>query len=461
MFKRIVIGLDGTTNTPETLAKEGRLTPPGPSGTPGMTISHPSNVVRFTRAVSKQAADGTLQIKYYRRGVGTGNRQDAVIGGMTGDGIATNIEDAYRFIADNYQRGDQLYIVGFSRGAYTARSLSGFLHYFGILDPKNLERFPEAFYLYQTRQRAALMDLIAQFNNTVADSRSVPVYFLGVWDTVGSLASLGPFTESDVGYHDVELADNVTNAVHALAMHEMRYKFRPTLWSKCKAHQRVLQIWFPGSHSDVGGGNGNYGFNDATLEVMIREAECCQLEFDSSIVSAIAPSSAGEIEMSRDKLPFSVEWPASDLGKYGARQIGIFDSTIPPLRENVLLIPKRIRGGVWERERRREDRESYQHGDHQFRYAGFDPPGWGLSKFRYKSAYMEEVLLAEARVSRLPDYRPCIRAGQDPVDEAPAVTAPPSVTSDAVVERMKRIKDAGKGRKGVVLKKKGHQEGDS
>ena len=221
---------------------------------------------------------------------GVGTRPGEILGGGgLGLGLSRNIRAAYRFVRDNWQPGDELFVFGFSRGAYTARSLCGFLRKVGLLDDP---RWVDLAYLWyrlsgvssEHPQPSLLSRLLAPFiERRIA--HQVDVTFLGVFDTVGALGvpfrtadlaaefgvdklldelHLGPLgtfvnlSEDEVrrpieGFHDTELSPHVKNAYHALAIDESRGPFLPTLWTKVPPTSTVEQAWFAGVHGDVGG----------------------------------------------------------------------------------------------------------------------------------------------------------------------------------------------------------------
>jgi len=115
---RLIVCFDGTWNTPD-------------------QAGNPTNVVKILRAITARGGDKT-QIVFYDKGVGTGGFTDKILGGASGKGLTENMIDGYRFLANNYQDGDELYIFGFSRGAYTARALAGLIHFAGLLTPSHL-----------------------------------------------------------------------------------------------------------------------------------------------------------------------------------------------------------------------------------------------------------------------------------------------------------------------------------
>lgn len=242
---------------------------------------------------------------YYDTGVGT-RWWDRVVGGGLGAGLSRNVCQAYKFLCREYREGDQIYIFGFSRGAYTARSLGGFIAAVGGLLPPDvtaatvaqtyLERYVAQDNLLGTAGRpadgaahAALAeDLGVSAGSPAAAAgatRSVKIRFLGVYDTVGSLGVptpiLGLLARPVVRFHNTSLGSLIEHAVHALAVDERRVPFSPTLWTmppsgSLAAGQTCLQTWFPGVHSDVGGGYADggpgRGIADITFDFMMRQA---------------------------------------------------------------------------------------------------------------------------------------------------------------------------------------------
>ena len=249
-----------------------------------------TNVEKTDIAVLKEDAKGILQITAYYGGIGT-NHSSHLWGGLTGAGISQTICDAYAFIVDNFVIGeDELYLFGFSRGAYTARSLSGFMHWIGVLKKQKLSSLPGCYKQYRLPEserdpafRGDQLQLISE------REQSIPIRFLGVWDTVGSLGLpipvVGRFVNHRyVGFHDTELSPNVSHAFHALAVHELRSAFAPSLWFKKTPRQVVEQAWFPGTHCDVGGGNPDHSLSDIPFLWMLCHAENLGLEFDHAFL---------------------------------------------------------------------------------------------------------------------------------------------------------------------------------
>lgn len=273
MSKRICLCLDGTWNKPHQ-THEGDL--------------QPSNVFKVAKCI-RPVSDDALQLVYYQTGVGSkGYKLRRLIDGASGLGLSENILDAYQFICHNYQPGDELYIFGFSRGAYTARSLAGLIGTIGVLS-KEFLIFAHLGYQYYQKKNDIAPEKIQAFKekNQVQDAT---IQFLGVWDTVGALgipiSAEFAMNRKLYALHDVTLGANVKHAYHALAIDEYRKAFAPTLWGK-KAHdeQVMEQVWFAGAHSNVGGGYNDDGLANLALKWMVNRAEETGLAFDREILA--------------------------------------------------------------------------------------------------------------------------------------------------------------------------------
>ena len=246
----------------------------------------PTNVVRLAKYVAKD--DGThLQVVWYDQGVGTGNVLDRVLGGLTGHGLDENIIEAYRFLVANYAPGDELFLFGFSRGAYTVRSLAGMIRKCGIVRQDKLPNYGPAIELYRDDQQPddpGPTEFRRQ--NSVTGSQPIPVKLVGVWDTVGALGIPGVSLER-YRFHDTQLWGAVEYAYQALAVDERRRPFAPTLWTSLpKAGQTIEQVWFSGTHSDIGGGLASHGLPDLSLQWMIDKARGAGLAFDADVMAA-------------------------------------------------------------------------------------------------------------------------------------------------------------------------------
>ncbi|CAN7143463.1 DUF2235 domain-containing protein [Bosea sp. LjRoot90] len=218
-----------------------------------------------------------LQSIYYDSGVGTGlSRLDRFIGGALGAGLSTNVRQAYRYLSAAYHPGDEICVFGFSRGAYTARSLVGYIAASGLLKREHCSEANEnaawAYYRIPPKQRfpgsAASRDRLVHEN--------VRIRAMGVFDTVGSLGI--PSTWARVvnrfflQFHDTEVSRIVDYAFHALAIDEKREPFQASIWQRPRHEEfkRVEQVWFPGVHSDIGGGYSDHRLGDTALNWMVE-----------------------------------------------------------------------------------------------------------------------------------------------------------------------------------------------
>ncbi len=291
-MRHLLVCADGTWNTPDQ----------SDGGVPT-----PTNVVRFYNAAADVDKEGNPQLKYYHPGVGSdGNWWKKLKGGGVGIGLGRNVMSGYRWLAGQYQRGDRIYVVGFSRGAYTVRSLAGMIGACGLLDLTDLTDNQ----LWQRVNRAYSQGYRGgkpreewagdwPFHGT-GKPRSVRVFFVGVWDTVGALgvpndmAILNLLDDTKkYEFHDTDLSRKILNARHAVALDERRASFAPSLWTGGAGRQAVKQVWFPGVHSDVGGGYAQTGLSDGALQWMIDEATDLGLSFQDGARAQIAPSHHG------------------------------------------------------------------------------------------------------------------------------------------------------------------------
>lgn len=300
-FKRLVTCSDGTWNKPNAVE----------NGKPVQT-----NVQKIFDKVCLRAEDDILQIKYYDEGVGAqGSAWDRVFDGATGKGIDDNILDAYKFIVWNYEPGDDIYLLGFSRGAYTARSLAGLIRKCGIIKKNDLNLINEAYKLYREKDHAPDKEVATKFR--ADNSHEVTkIKFIGVWDTVGSLGIplrwFQWYNKKRYTFYDTTLSSIVEHAYHALAIDERRGNFKPTLWTPSASPpkgfvQTLEQRWFAGAHSNVGGGYPDYGLSDIALKWMMEKAEGAGLCFAPDWKNALTPhNKPWKIIDSRDKWYFKM-----------------------------------------------------------------------------------------------------------------------------------------------------------
>ncbi len=247
------------------------------------TDKYPSNVERLHTAVAPTSEDGTEQRTYYHPGVGT-KFWERLRGGTFGYGLGRNVRDCYRFLVENYEDGDNLYIFGFSRGAFTARSLAGFIRNAGILTEVNADRIDDGYNLYRDKEGPD-SDTALAFRRDYAWTVQTPIKFIGVWDTVGALGvpNVGlpwvNWINRRYQFHDTQLSSRVRYACPALSIDEARRPFAPTLWlpKPDVPDQRVEQMWFAGVHTDIGGGYADGQLADITWHWMTDRARAAGL----------------------------------------------------------------------------------------------------------------------------------------------------------------------------------------
>jgi uncharacterized protein (DUF2235 family) len=273
MSKRIVFCCDGTWQAP----------------------LNNTNVYRLYKALLVTSD----QVTFYDDGVGAdATGLGRILQGAFGEGLLQKIQDAYTKIAHVYEPGDEIFLFGFSRGAYTARSLAGMIATCGLPTGAFTDDcVTQAMQAYRdpdpTSRAATLAGL------TACGLGDVTVEMVGVWDTVGSLgipAIFGGVDEKTYGFLDTNLHPDVKNAYQALAIDEHRPQFPATLWTSVPVAGQVLeQVWFSGCHGDVGGGTLMAGGVDAgtrlcdiTLGWMAAKAQALGLMFDPTMAAQFA-----------------------------------------------------------------------------------------------------------------------------------------------------------------------------
>ena len=311
-MKRIIILCDGTWNRSDSKT--------------------PTNVVQLAQAIEPIDPIGIVQTPIYIQGVGTGEgvtsvsrKLDALLGGAFGWGLLENIEEAYRHLVFLYEPGDEIYIFGFSRGAYTARSLTGFIRSTGIVNRDALNRIPEAIRRYRTlnqpkrthpssdESHAFRADLSPRVvtspkeaawreANGLPEAPLLKIAYLGVWDSVGALGVpahipiLGEWAKRRYRFHDADLSSMVSAARHAVAIDERRRSFEPTRWTNVaelnaeaedpKA-EPYRELFFAGDHGSIGGGGDIRDLSSIALRWMIEGADQAGLKFDAKRLEAI------------------------------------------------------------------------------------------------------------------------------------------------------------------------------
>jgi uncharacterized protein (DUF2235 family) len=276
----------------------------------------PSNVTRICRCIKHEARHKRTgktipQIIYYQSGIGS--TADSIyskyIGGATGKGISEHIREAYSFICANYSSGDEIFLLGFSRGAFTARSVASLICTIGLLTPTGLGYFYQIFQDWEFQLKEGWSSSYPtepwphrpsinapEYRRKLLELEltrpDIPIKAIAVWDTVGALGipafALFPQPPSrDYAFVDNKVDSNIEYAFQALALDEHRRSFMPTIWEKPsgQAWPRVLkQCWFPGVHSDIGGGYHNANLANLTLAWMISQLDEL-IDFDHGYVA--------------------------------------------------------------------------------------------------------------------------------------------------------------------------------
>lgn len=335
----------------------------------------PTNINIISRSVSLHVGD-TQQIVIYTPGVGS--TLDALkgvqsgisgfaaslgsfIGGVFGDGLEDAILDTYLRLAFNYEPGDEIYIFGFSRGAFSARSLAALIGKCGILSRRYADKAGEAFELYRDAELTADSGRAVEFRTTYgkqvgdavgADRRDYrpQINYLGIFDTVGQRglpSALGPLSDwgnEKYAFHDLDLGGHVLSARHALAIDERRSAFPPTFWTNLDAlnarsaanggaNDAYQQRWFVGAHGDIGGGNPST-LSSFPLAWVVDGAERAGLAFDRAAHSPLTQTQLPVCldpaqQITRSRFPKSlnpINWPGrwrsiADLREPVARNV--------------------------------------------------------------------------------------------------------------------------------------------
>ncbi|KAK4227766.1 hypothetical protein QBC38DRAFT_499110 [Podospora fimiseda] len=314
--KRLIVCCDGTWM--DSLGKKGR--------------EPPSNVTRISRVLCRTCSDGTPQIINYFPGVGTANSIDQLTGGAFGMGLDQDIREVYNFLCTNYVDGDSIILIGFSRGAFTARSVADMIASIGLLTPDGLDQFYTIFNDYEhmgdkTRDTDEfLVPGLQEYNNSFGqakieweekrmrkykeglkqrrmtrdtfhrdDRMPITIKALAVWDTVGTLGIppapvIGVRGSADAWrFTNTQISEKVENAFQALALDEPRYAFRPALWERDPSNKRtrLKQVWFPGNHGNVGGGWWDQQVSDITLAWMCDQLSGIGVEFNYARMTGV------------------------------------------------------------------------------------------------------------------------------------------------------------------------------
>jgi uncharacterized protein (DUF2235 family) len=287
-MKRIVICCDGTNNQ-----FNGDLT----------------NVIRLYQ-VARKTSD---QVVFYDPGVGTipdpfartqlKKRWSLIKGLAFGTGFDENVFDAYRYLMNVYEAGDEVFMFGFSRGAFTVRVLAGMLHAVGLLNKGSENLLPYAWIYYRNINEPKGAQVCADWKRDM--SRECKITFLGVWDTVSSVGMYNFNQKYPFSYDN----PSVGQVRHAVSLDERRAGFRSNIFKDDATplpnkRARVMNVWFAGVHSDIGGG---YPWEESALAMvpfrwMVREAAAAGLDIDgdqlTKLLKGCPPNALGQIHES-------------------------------------------------------------------------------------------------------------------------------------------------------------------
>ena len=348
-MKRTVVLIDGTWN------KEAI------TGNTNVATLDPGNRMVANAFIKAQGARGVLQRVHYHDGVGSeGDFFKRLLGGAIGFGLKPIIRECYEFVVADYAPGDEIYPIGFSRGAYAARALAGLIGASGIQRAADAATFEIAWRHYRVRPAARAKPETASSSEQKAianyaaaraafhDTRDVRC--VAIWDTVGSygipagfgFAALARYVALiQLGFHDTSFGDHVAVGLHAVGVDEHRRPFVPTFWTIAKGRQpigHVEQTWFAGAHCNVGGGYPDAGLSDLALVWLIARLQALTgLEFDGNAVKASThPNIAGVVVDSTEG------WPLDHLRPHYRKVLspiaihhGYLRNTADPAQEHI------------------------------------------------------------------------------------------------------------------------------
>lgn len=344
-----------------------------------------SNVLKLYRIAEKNEE----QLCYYNPGVGTISRISAwsrfrqkargVLGLMTGYGLDDNVLGAYKFLVENWREGDRVYMFGFSRGAWTVRVLAGLIHLIGLLKPEQLNMCDSALGTYKRAASENDLPLAWHFRRVIG-ARQMPIHFVGVWDTVASVIVPRPDRFWIPSLETLPYTKNNPSVGifrHALALDERRRMFRVAAWADPQIYkpnpfdeashrpQDIKQIWFPGVHSDIGGGypEAESALSKIPLIWMVEEAKAAGLNINTSMINHlahgkprkgskhtyVAPDPAGMMHKSLSGLWWILEWLPKSIKYREWRRRSLFGLYFPNSEPREVLIGTQIDKSVTDR----------------------------------------------------------------------------------------------------------------
>ena len=299
-MKNLIICLDGTWSDADSAAPQ-------------------TNIALLASIIDPNPQDGAEQRVYYDAGVGTGGFLDRIVGGAFGRGLSANVLAAYRFLSQFYRPGDNIYVFGFSRGAFTARSLCGLISASGLLTQEmcNAANQEFAWAYYRTPPKARFPADRARLAR-LTHNPEPRIRFLGAFDTVGALGIpkgfMSRLNQRAIQFHDADVSSVVDYCCHALAIDEHRLEFEAAVWTepRHRRYRSIEQAWFPGSHANVGGGCDDHGLSDLALEWMLKRLTRHCPELRLSALDAwprpLSPSYKGKLYEARGWMFWRSRW---------------------------------------------------------------------------------------------------------------------------------------------------------
>jgi uncharacterized protein (DUF2235 family) len=283
MARNIVVCMDGTWNDPTERTNVYKLF---------HMLAGNEIEISEQGAIRSHLLKASQDLKaFYLEGVGANGRSQGVIGGSLGIGLHDRVIDAYLLVSQCYVEGDKIWVFGFSRGSWSARSLAGLIASAGLLEnpsEKDAAQRAEIQWMEFKYQRAG-----ATGDAYWAGKDQQPIRLVGVWDTVGALGiplfnglrAINQLERQLFDFADTNLSPRVQFGAHALSIDETRFDFTPTLWN---ARDGVEQVWFAGVHADVGGGYGHTGLSDLALQWMADRVNrlSARIQLDTAVLGS-------------------------------------------------------------------------------------------------------------------------------------------------------------------------------
>lgn len=329
----------------------------------GAAKRNKTNVWRLYDALDLHRED---QIAFYDDGVGSQEFLPfKLIGGALGWGLKKNVRELYKFLCHNYNPGDRIYLFGFSRGAFTVRMLAGMITYCGVYtayeDELDLDKGARHNYnAFRSHFKTGFLTRLIRkkFGKTVPrPTEDKPdIEFIGVWDTVDAyglpvdeLAYLWDKLVYPIYFPEFQLSEKVKKGCHALSIDDERKTFHPVLWDETKETipDRIEQVWFPGVHSDVGGGYPEYTLALVTLDWMLTKVEAKS--------SSLGTEGLHLIAQRREEIHKHSDWhgPQHDsralLGSYYRYHPRDIETLCNNEKTGILIKTPKIHRGVMER----------------------------------------------------------------------------------------------------------------